>query len=234
MPVAHGRTLRGRSAECAALDRALADVRAGQSAVLGLRGEAGIGKSALIEYMAERAAGSRVLHAAGVESEMELPFASLHQLCAALLDDVDGLPEPQREALAAAFGRQTATPPDRFVLGLALLSLLSAAAEHELLICLVDDAHWLDASSAQVLGFVARRIRDVPVGLLFAERQGEELDELAGLPTLPLEGLEDSEARALLAAAHACPLDERIRDRVVAEARGNPLALLELPRGLSA
>jgi DNA-binding CsgD family transcriptional regulator len=234
MSVVHARTLRGRAAECATLDRALAGVRAGQSTVLVLRGEAGIGKSALIEYAAERAAGCRLLRAAGVESEMELPFASLHQLCAALLDDVDGLPEPQRDALGAAFGRRAAAPPDRFVLGLALLSLLSAAAEREPLICLVDDAHWLDRSSAQVLGFVARRIRDVPVGLLFAERVGEELDELAGLPTLQLEGLDDSQARALLAAAHACPLDERIRNRVVAEARGNPLALLELPRGLSA
>jgi DNA-binding CsgD family transcriptional regulator len=225
--------LRGRAAETARLDRALADVRAARSAVLVLRGEAGIGKSALLAYAAERAADCRLLRVAGVESEMELPFASLHGLCAPLLDGLDALPEPQREALAAAFGQRSAAAPDRLVLGLALLGLLSAAAEHGPVVCLVDDAHWLDASSAQVLGLVARRIRDVRVGLLFAERTSAERDELVGLPTLAVKGLGDADARALLATAAACPLDGRIRDRVVAETHGNPLALLELPRGLT-
>jgi DNA-binding CsgD family transcriptional regulator len=226
--------LRGRAAEGATLERTLAGVRAGRSAVLVLRGEAGIGKSALLEHAAERAVDCRLLRAAGVESEMELPFASLHALCAPLLGGIDALPEPQREALGAAFGQRAADAPDRLVLGLALLGLLSTAAEDGPLVCLVDDAHWLDASSAQVLGLVARRIRDVPVALLFAERTGVARDELAGLPTLRVEGLGDADARALLATAAACPLDGRIRDRIVAETHGNPLALLELPRGLTA
>jgi DNA-binding CsgD family transcriptional regulator len=225
--------LRGRATEGAILDRMLAGVRAGDSAVLVLRGEAGIGKSALLEYAAERAAGCRLLRAAGVESEMELPFAGLHQLCAPLFDGIDGLPEPQRDALDAAFGRRAGARPDRFALALGFLSLISAAAEREPVVCLIDDAHWLDASSAQALGFVARRIRDTPVGLLLAERDGLERDDLAGLPSLRLEGLADGDARALLTAAAGTPLDARIRDRIVVETHGNPLALLEMPRGLS-
>jgi DNA-binding CsgD family transcriptional regulator len=230
--------LRGRGREQATLDRLLAQVRGGRSAVLVVRGPAGIGKSALLRDAAERATGCTVLRAVGVESEMELPFASLHQLCAPLLDDIDELPEPQRDALTGAFGRGPATTlPDRFVVGVALLELLTAAAEERPLLCVVDDAQWLDRSSAQTLGFVARRVRDVPVGLLLGERCDdgqEELAELAGLPALRLAGLGDADARALLASAGADPLDERVRDRIVAEARGNPLALLELPRGLTA
>ena len=226
-------TLRGRATERARLEQLLTAVRAGQSAALVLRGEPGIGKTALLEYAAERVEGCRVLRAVGVESEMELPFAALHQLCAPLLDGLERLPPPQRDALGTAFGLSSGARPDRFLVGLAVLSLLSDAAEGQPLICLVDDAQWLDRSSAQVLSFVARRLQAESVLLLFAERDEDELDELAGLPELRLQGLSDADARELLASANIGPLDERVRDRIIAEARGNPLALLELPRGLS-
>lgn len=230
-PEARAPALRGRRAEVATIDRALDDVRSGQSAVLVLRGPAGIGKSVLLDHAAGRASGCRVLRAVGVESEMELPYAGLHQLCAPLLEDAGALPAQQREAIDAVLGHGTTTAPDRFLVGLAVLGLLSAAADREPLVCLVDDAHWLDRSSAQALGFVARRVRDAPLGLLLAEREGFELDDLADLPTLALAGLGDDDARALLASATGYPLDERVRDRIIAEAQGNPLALLELPRG---
>ena len=160
---------------------------------------------------------------------MELPFAGLQQLCAALLDGLEGLP-PQRGALATAFGLRLGTRPDRFFVGLAVLSLLSDAAEELPLLCLIDDAQWLDRSSAQVLGFVARRLHAESVVLLFAERESGELDELARLPHLRLQGLSDADARELLASVITGPLDEHVRERILAEARGNPLALLELPR----
>ena len=143
----------------------------GRSAVLVLRGEPGIGKSALLEYAAERAEGRRVLRATGVEWEMELPFAGLHQLCAGLLDGLGRLPAPQRDALATAFGLDSGAQPDRFLVGLAALSLLSSEAEEHPLICVVDDVQWLDRSSAQVLAFVARRLAAESVVLLFAERE---------------------------------------------------------------
>ena len=225
--------LRGRATERARLEQLLTAVRAGQSAALVLRGEAGIGKTALLDYAAERVEGCRVLRAVGVESEMELPFAALHQLCAPLLDGLERLPPPQRDALETAFGLSSGPRPDRFLVGLAVLSLLSDAAETQPLICLVDDAQWLDRSSAQVLSFVARRLEAESVLLLFAERDEDVLEELAGLPELRLQGLSDADARELLASANIGPLDERVRDRIIAEARGNPLALLELPRGLS-
>ena len=224
--------LRGRSAERVQLDRLLDAIHAGQSAVLVLRGEAGIGKTALLEYTAERAEGCRVLRAVGVESEMELPFAGLHQLCAPLLDGLERLPLPQREALGIAFGLSSGTRPDRFLVGLALLSLLSDAADREPLLCLIDDAQWLDLSSAQVLGFVARRLQAESIVLLFAQREPGEFGELAGLPELPLEGLTNAHARELLASVLTGPLDDRVRERLIAETRGNPLALLELPQGL--
>ena len=163
--------LRGRHAECARLDQLLAEARLGHSAVLVLRGEPGIGKSALLEYAAERAEGCRVLRAIGVEWEMELPFAGLHQLCAGLLDGRERLPAPQSDALATAFGLSSGPQPDRFLVGLAVLSLLSDAAEEHPLVCLVDDVQWLDRSSAQVLAFVARRLAAESVVLLFAERE---------------------------------------------------------------
>jgi DNA-binding CsgD family transcriptional regulator len=225
--------LRGRRAECLELDRLLEAMHAGRSAVLVLRGEAGIGKSALLEYTAEHAEGCRVLHAVGVESEMELPFAGLHQLCAPLLGGLGRLPPPQREALATAFGLSSGARPERFLVGLAVLSLLSDGADEEPLLCLIDDAQWFDLSSAQVLAFVARRLQAESVVLVFAERVPGELDELAGLPQLRLEGLSEAHADALLASVISGPLDERVRERIVAETHGNPLALLELPHGLS-
>ena len=225
--------LLGRSGECARLDRLLADAREGTSSVLVLRGAAGTGKSALLEYAAERAVGYRVVRAVGVESEMELPFAGLHQLCAALLDGLQGLPAPQRDALGTAFGLTAGAQPDRFLISLATLSLLSEAAEEQPLLCLVDDAQWLDRSSAQVISFVARRLKAEAVVLAFAIREPLALDELARLPDMRLDGLSDAHARELLASVVSTPLDERVRARILAEVRGNPLALLELPRTLS-
>ena len=226
--------LAGRATECARLDQLLADARMGQSGVLVLRGEAGIGKSALLEYAAERAEGCRVLRAVGVEWEMELPFAGLHQLCVGLLDGRERLPTPQSEAIATAFGLSSGPQPDRFLVGLAVLSLLSDAAEERPLVCLVDDVQWLDRSSAQVLAFVARRLAAESVVLVFAEREPSRLEELAGLPELRVGGLADASARELLASVITAPLDERVRARILAETRGNPLALLELPREFSA
>ena len=223
----------GRAIERERLEQLQTAVRTGQSAALVVRGEAGIGKTALLDYAAERVERCRVLRAVGVESEMELPFAALHQLCVPLLDGLERLPPPQRDALGTAFGLRAGHRPDRFLVGLAVLSLLSDAAETQPLICLVDDAQWLDRSSAQVLSFVARRLEAESVLLLFAERDEDVLEELAGLPELRLQGLSDADARELLASANIGPLDERVRDRIIAEARGNPLALLELPRGLS-
>jgi hypothetical protein len=169
--------------------------------------------------------------AVGVQSEMELAFAGLHQLCAPLLDRLDRLPIPQREALRTAFGMSAGPPPDRFLVGLAVLSLLSEVAGERPLICVIDDEHWLDQASAQALGFTARRLGADPVGLVFAARKTD--DALTGLPELVVEGLRDGDARALLESALAGPLDERVRDLIIAETRGNPLALLELPRGLT-
>ncbi len=225
--------LQGRRTECAALDRLLEAARGGHSGVLVVRGEAGVGKSALLEYAREAASEFRVTQAAGVESEMELPFAGLHQLCATLLDRLDRLPPPQRDALGTAFGLTSGTRPDRFLVGLAFLSLLSDAADQEPLLCLIDDGQWLDQSSAQVLAFVARRLKAESIALFFAEREPGELDALAGLPELRLEGLSDVHARELLGSVVSGPLDERVAERIVAETHGNPLALLELPHGSS-
>ena len=226
--------LSGRGTECARLDQLLAEAQLGHSAVLVLRGEPGIGKSALLEYAAERAEGRRVLRATGVQWEMELPFAGLHQLCAGLLDGLGRLPAPQREALATAFGLDSGAQPDRFLVGLAALSLLSSAAAEHPLMCVVDDVQWLDRSSAQVLAFVARRLAAESVVLLFAEREPGGIEELTGLPELGLAGLPDASARKLLASVIAAPVDERVLARILTETRGNPLALLELPRGLPA
>jgi AAA ATPase domain len=225
--------LTDRASERGALDRLVEAVQAGQSRALVLRGDPGVGKTVLLDYLAGQAsgAGCRVARAAGVQSEMELAFAGLHQLCAPMLDRAQRLPGPQREALRTVFGVAVGQPPDRFFVGLAVLSLLSEAAGDRPLVCLVDDAQWLDRASAQALGFVARRLGADPVGLVFAAR--EPGAELARLPELEVTGLRDEDARALLEAALAGPLDERVRDLIVAETRGNPLALLELPRGLS-
>jgi DNA-binding CsgD family transcriptional regulator len=225
------RGLLGRSTECDALDRLLRNVRLGQSQVLVLRGEAGIGKTALLEYVVERASGCRVLRAAGVQSEMELAFAGLHQLCAPMLDRVERLPGPQRDAIRGAFGLSAGPTPDRFLVGLAMLGLLSEEAEDRPVLCAVEDAQWLDRESAQTLGFVARRLLAERVALVFAVRDPSELDEVAGLPELLIGGLDDADARTLLDSAIRGRLDERVRDRLIAETRGNPLALLELPLG---
>jgi DNA-binding CsgD family transcriptional regulator len=225
--------LRGRHRERDALERLLASLRAGESQVLVLRAEAGMGKTALLQYLVERSSGCRVTRAAGIESEMELAFAGLHQLCAPFLDRLERLPGPQRDALATAFGLSPGDPPDRFLVGLAVLSLLADTAEGEPLVCIIDDAHWLDRVSAQTLAFVARRVLAERVALVFAVREPSE-HELDGLPELVVEGLSERDAGALLDSAISGPVDERVRERIIAETHGNPLALLELPRGLTA
>jgi DNA-binding CsgD family transcriptional regulator len=225
--------LLGRRSECAALEELVASVRTGPSRALVLRGEAGVGKSVLLEYLMQHASGCAVARAAGTESEMELAYAGLQQLCAPFLDRLDRLPGPQREALGTAFGLRAGEAPDRFLVGLAALSLLSRVAEERPLVCIVDDAQWLDAASAQALVFVARRLGAESVGLVFALRTPSDERHLEGLPELTLGGLDDRDAHELLATVVTGPLDERVRDRIVAETRGNPLALLELPRGWS-
>jgi DNA-binding CsgD family transcriptional regulator len=199
--------------------------------VLVLRGDAGIGKSALLEYAEDRAEDCRVLRAIGAEWEMELPYAGLHQLCGGLLDAYEELPAPQRDAVATAFHLTAGSQPDRFLLGLAVLNLLSDAAAEQPLVCIVDDFQWLDRSSAQVLAFVARRLGADAVVLLFAGRGPDGLEPLSGLPELPVGGLSEASARELLGSAVTVPMDGRVRERVLAETCGNPLALLELPRG---
>ncbi len=223
--------LMDRISERDTLDRLINAVRAGEGRALVVRGDPGMGKTVLLDHLAGRARGCRVARAVGVQSEMELAFAGLHQLCAPILSRAGRLPVPQRDALRTAFGIAAGPPPDRFLLGLAVLSLLSGVAGERPLICLVDDAQWLDQASAQALGFVARRLAADPVGVVFAAR--EPGPELAGLPELAIEGLQDDDARALLDSALAAPLDTRVRDLIIAEMNGNPLALLELPRGLS-
>ena len=213
------------------LDRLVEAVRAGESRALVMRGDPGVGKTVLLDYTARRAQECRVARVVGMQTEMELAFAGLHQLCAPMLDRAEHLPEPQREALQTAFGLNTGSPPDRFMVGLAVLSLLSEVAGERPLICLIDDEQWLDHASAQTLGFVARRLAADPVGMVCAAR--EPGPELAGLPELEVGGLPDDDARALLDSALAGPIDARVRDQIVAETQGNPLALLELPRGLS-
>jgi DNA-binding CsgD family transcriptional regulator/tetratricopeptide (TPR) repeat protein len=215
------------------LDRLLASARAGDSGALVLRGEPGIGKTALLSYLLGRASGCRTARAVGVEAEMELAFAGLHQLCAPFLNRLDRLPGPQRDALCTAFGLLAGDAPDRFLVGLALLSLLSDVAEDQPLVCVVDDAQWLDHASAQALAFVARRLGAESVALVFAVREPAAERYLTGLTELVVPGLVDGEARALLLSVITGPMDERVRDRIVAETRGNPLALLELPRGLT-
>ncbi|MET8545921.1 ATP-binding protein [Kitasatospora sp. NPDC004799] len=255
---APGRGLRGRRSECGALDQVVAGAREGRGQVLVLRGEPGVGKSALAEYLVERADGCRVLRAVGAEAEMELPFAGLHQLCVPLLGRLDRIPGPQRDALSVAFGLSAGSAgsaghagsagsagsgssaggaPDRFLVGLAVLSLLAEAAEERPLVCVVDDAHWLDRVSAQTLAFVARRLLAERVALVFAARTTAPDaggDPFGGLPGIAVRGLRDDDARALLESVVPGRLDERVRDRIVTETRGNPLALLELTRGLSA
>ena len=222
----------GRADECGVLDGLLDDVRRGESRSLILRGDAGIGKTALLRYLIESASDFSVARAVGVESEMELAFAALHQICAPMLDRLPRLPAPQRDALEIVFGLSAGAAPDRFLVGLATLSLFAEAADDRPLLCVVDDAQWLDHASALTLAFVARRLIAAPVGIVLAAR--EPGDELQRLSELAVHGLGNGHARALLSSAVRTKLDERVRDRIIAETQGNPLALLELPRGLTA
>jgi DNA-binding CsgD family transcriptional regulator len=227
--------LQGRSGEHAVLDRLLADARRGRSAVLVIRGEAGLGKTALLRHAAAQAASAfRVAHVAGVESEMELPYAGLHQLCSPMLDRLDVLPEPQQAALRVALGLAPGDPPDRFLVALATLGLLSATADERPLFCIVDDFQWLDDATAQAVGFVARRLLAEPVALALAVREPSGERRLSGLPELELRGLAEADARALLESVIPGRIDEGVRERIIEETHGNPLALLELPRGMTA
>ena len=222
--------LLGRDGECGLLDRLVADVVAGSSRVLVLRGEAGVGKSALLSYLSEQTAGWWVTSASGVESEMELAFSGLHQVCAPILEHLEKLPVPQYDALATVFGLRSGPAPDRFLVGLATLTLFAEAAEDRPLACVVDDAQWLDQASAQTLAFVGRRLLAERVALVCAARPVSGDDVLAGMPELEIRGLTDENARALLLANVHEPVDVAVSDRIVAESHGNPLALLELPR----
>ena len=234
MAVQRAPVFRGRFSESELLDRMLDDARGGRSGVLVIRGEAGMGKTALMQHAAGRATGFRVAQVCGVESERELPFAGVHQLCAPFLGRVEALPVPQQAAMRVALGLCPGAAPDRFLVGLAALTLLAEVAEEQPLLCLVDDLQWLDEATGQVLGFVARRLFAEPVAIVFGVREPSDEREVAGLPELRLEGLGRDEARALLAETIPGRLDERVAERIVAETRGNPLALLELPRGMSA
>jgi DNA-binding CsgD family transcriptional regulator len=224
--------LRGRRAEREALDRVFAAVRTGRSQVLVLHGDPGIGKTALLEYAVEQATDFRIARASGVESEMELPYAALHQLCMPILDRLERLPRPQGDALATAFGLAGGGVPQRFLVGLATLSLLSDVAEERPLLCVVDDGHWLDRASAQALAFVARRLGQESVALLVAVRETVD-HEFDGLPALVVEGLSTSDARELLSTTIPGSVDGQVLDRIVAEAEGNPLALVDWPQGMS-
>jgi DNA-binding CsgD family transcriptional regulator len=226
-----GGQLLGREREREVLDRLLDGVRGGRGGVSVVHGEAGVGKTALLDYAVEAARGFRIARTSGIEAEMELPFAAVQQLCSAFLELMDRLPQPQHEALGVAFGLITGPAPNPFLVGLAALGLLAEAAEEEPLVCVVDDAQWLDSASARALAFVARRLLAEKIALVFATRALG--DALAGLPDLRVEPLGRRDARALLESVLPARLDERVLERIVAETRGNPLALLELPRGLS-
>ncbi|MFC4033298.1 AAA family ATPase [Streptomyces polygonati] len=228
-----GFELRGRRRERDTLDRLLRDVRDGQSRVLILRGEAGTGKTALLDYLIERAPAGRVTRTAGVEPESEIAYAALQQLCAPLMDHLDPLPEPQRRALSVAFGLTAGDPPGALLIGLAVLGLFAEAAARGPLVCVVDDVQWIDRMSEVILTFLARRLDAESVALVLAARSPGDEQVLTGLPELRVGGLPDTDARALLDTVLTGPVDARVRDRIVAETRGNPLALIELPRGLT-
>ena len=223
--------LLGRRRERNLVDHLLEQVRGRRSGVLVLHGEPGIGKTALLQYAADSASALSVVRAVGVESEMELAFAALHQLCAPMFGRLDQLPSPQRDALAITFGLRAGAVPDRFLVGLAVLSLLSEAAAERPLLCVVDDAQWLDRASAQVLAFVARRLQAESIVLLLATREPSQ--DFSRLPELVVKGLRDTDAHELLRSAIPGRLDDQVLDQFVAETGGNPLALLELPRGLT-
>jgi|GEM_PF-2706135 len=225
-----GPRLLGRKSECEALDRILTDAISGTSQFIVLRGDAGVGKSALLEYLSHRAAAWHIASAVGVESEMELPYGGLHQLCGPMLDHLDRLPDPQREALATVFGLSAGTTPDRFLVGLASLTLFAEVAEDQPLLCIVDDAQWLDSASAQILGFIGRRLLAERIAVVCAARNGIGEDILVGLPEMPINGLGDSDSRAPLLSNLYGPLDAAVCAQIITESHGNPLALLEFPR----
>src|SRR3954471_20467505 len=241
MPPIRGLGVVGRTSECRRLDGMLAQARDGQprsarggpSALLVIRGEPGMGKTALLRYAARQASGLRIAEVEGVEAEMELPFAAIHQLCAPMLAGLEVLPEPQQKALRIALGISSGDAPDRFLVAVAVLNLLAATAEDRPLLCLVDDAQWLDAASVQALGFVARRLLAEPVAMVFSLRERATTGALDGLPQLSLEGLDEPDARALLSKAVPGRLDARVGDRIIAETAGNPLALMELSQRMS-
>ncbi|MBV9417804.1 MAG: ATP-binding protein, partial [Solirubrobacterales bacterium] len=220
--------LRARKRERAVLDQLLVDIRRGVSRSLVLRGEAGIGKTALLRYLIDSAEDMFLVWAVGVESEMELAYASLHQVCAPLLGRLERLPPPQRQALETVFGVSAGPAPDRFLVGLGVLSLLADEDEGRPLLCVVDDAQWLDQASALALAFVARRLLAEPIGIVFAAREPGE--ELRHVPELEVRGLVDGDARALLLANVRGRLDAAVCEQILAESHGNPLALIELPR----
>src|SRR6202047_3231698 len=219
--------LRGRSRELEQLGRLLTGIRSGHSGVVVVRGEAGIGKTALLEQLIEDAEGCTVARATGAQADMELPFAGLQQLFGSTLGPLERLPGPQREAVEVAFGLRSGPAPDRFEVGLAMLGLLAELAEHEPLVCVIDDAQWLDQVSARTLAFVARRLMAESVALVFAVRDPADEQTFAGLPELVVGGLNDDDAREVLGLAIAGRVDERVVDRIIAETRGHPLALLE-------
>jgi len=225
--------LRGRSEERQMLEGLLAEVQRGQSRTLLLRGQAGVGKTALLDDAVDAAHEFASTRAAGVESEMEVPYAALHQLCGRMLDRIERLPPPQADALGVVFGLSSGESPDRFIVGLATLNLLAEVAADQPLLCVVDDAQWLDQASAQTLAFVARRLGAESIALLFGARDPLGIPDLAGLPELVIGGLSDLDSRALLESVLPGRVDTGVLDSIVAEARGNPLALLELPRGLT-
>lgn len=227
------RVFRDRREETLVLDRLIDEVRRGESRALVVRGEAGVGKTALLDYTVDRASAFRVARTAGVQAEMELAYAAMQLLCASMLGGLDRLPGPQRDALSVAFGLRAGDPPDLFLVSLGVLGLLAEVGRECPLLCVVDDAQWLDRASAQALAFVARRLIAESVALIFSVREPTEREELAGLPELQVAGLPERDARLLLDSAVGGRIDDRVADRLLAETRGNPLALLELPRGFT-
>jgi DNA-binding CsgD family transcriptional regulator len=233
MPTIRGVGFIGRTRARERLDAMLAQARDGHSAVLVICGEPGIGKTAVLRYAARQASGLRIAEVEGIQAEIELPFAGIHRLCAPMFDKIDALAEPQQNALRVALGVSSGDAPDRFLVAVAVLNLLAATAEKRPLLCLVDDAAWLDAASVQTLGFVARRLVAEPMAMMFTLREPTVTRALDGLPQLLLEGLDDPDARALLSRAVPGALDDRVRDRIIDETGGNPLALLESSRRMS-
>ncbi len=219
-----------READRESLDEGLRTARGGSSYVLVLLGEAGIGKTTLLDYLAETATSFRVVRAYGFESESSIGFAGIHQVLAPFLDRLDALPGPQARALRQVFGAETGGPPDRFLVGLGALTLISEAAAQQPLLCTVDDAQWLDSSSADVLGFVARRLHADAVAMVFAQVGDHLHGSLAGLPHRRIEGLSGDAAFELPSSVVPDPVDRRAGERIALETGGNPLALVGLRR----